>query len=122
MHEHIGAGRRHRRLEVQLVIAGCVRSLGQTRKILADPRPVAVRRDQPGKPLGHSQDVECAGEDCQADGGIASLETLERLDGYEHALGHEALGELPATTRKRDVLAQSRNRALALGRQSAGSS
>jgi hypothetical protein len=63
--------------------------------------------------------MERTGEDGQAYCGIASLETLECLDGYEHALGHQALGELPATARERDVLAQSRNRALALGRQSA---
>src|SRR3546814_10308044 len=77
MHEHVSADRRHGGLEVQLVIAGCVRGLRQTRKILADPRPVAVGRDQPGEPFGHSQDVERAGEDRQADGGIASLQRSE---------------------------------------------
>src|SRR3546814_14120414 len=97
-------------LEVQLVIAGCVRGLRQTRKILADPRPVAVGRDQPGEPFGHSQDVERAGEDRQADGGIASLETLARLHLHEHALGQQALGELTATTPNRDGLAPSPKR------------
>ena len=66
-------------------------SLGQTRKILADPGSVAVGSDQPGKALGHPQDVERTGEDGQTYGWIASFETLERLNRYEHTLGHQAL-------------------------------
>src|SRR3546814_20374021 len=66
MHEHVSADRRHGGLEVQLVIAGCVRGLRQTRKIIADPRTVAVGRDPPGAPYRNSTDVDRPGQDRQS--------------------------------------------------------
>jgi len=122
MDEYVGADDCHDRSEIQLVIAGCMRSLGQAREVLAYARSITLWRNQAGKALGHSQHMQCAHKDCETNCRITSFEPLKCLNRHQHSFRHQPLRHFAATPGKRDVLAELSYSSLALWRQSASCS
>jgi hypothetical protein len=108
--------------EIEFVASDGMCGLGQPSKVCAYTREVRVGGKKFGQTLCHTQNVEGTREDSEPHAWITTLQALKRLHRDKHVFGHLSLRQFTAAAGNGNVLAQLRNRAVALGRQTANNS